>query len=202
MGVVLKARFWGRAAVLATAGVLWTLAVGAYASGRRSSGPRIGIHVGSFKPNCLAPQPSVSPFDEQAARPWSGLLFATPAFSGTSLRLGVGCWSKGGEEPITLVPVALDVEHELVPGLPVQPYVAYGVAAHWGWTVGWRHLGSQPPIARGYGATLGVGLHLSFARHWTASTEFDLLFVKLRRPLAGHDDFSGPRLSAGLLYLF
>ncbi|MGQ9561375.1 MAG: hypothetical protein ACUVTG_09645 [Candidatus Oleimicrobiaceae bacterium] len=192
-----------RAAVLATAAVLCTLlAVGGYAGERGSSGPRIGTHLGSFKPNCLATQPSVSPFDEEAARPWSGLLLATRAFSGTSLRLGVGCWSKGGEEPITLVPVALDVEHELVPGLPVKPYVAYGVAAYWGWTVGWRHLAGQPPTARGYGATLGVGLHLSLARHWTASTEFDLLFVKLRRPLAGHDDFSGPRLSVGLLYLF
>jgi hypothetical protein len=168
----------------------------------KESAASIGLAGGWFKPNCLAAQASVSPFDSLATAPWLAVVLSSRAFSGTSLRLSAGCWAHGGERSLTVVPVSLDFKHELVQGLPFRPYVAYGGAIYWGWEAQWREVRRAPPAARGWGATLGVGLDVKLGRHCSALAEFDYLYVTFRQELGRAKDYSGPRLMLGLSHGF
>ena len=163
--------------------------------------PSIGLAGGWFKPNSLAEQASVSPFDSLATAPWFGVVVTSPPFSGTSLRLSAGCWAHRKQETQTVVPLAIDVKHELIQGLGFRPYVTYGGALYWGWEMGWKEVWRHPAQTRGWGATLGVGLDVKLGRRWTVAAEFDYLYIMFRRPLGPAKDYSGPRLSLALAYL-
>lgn len=170
--------------------------------GGGSSPPRLGVTAGWFKPNTLAAQASVSPFDSVASAPCCGVQLATPEFSGTTLRLSGGLWTWRNHGPLTMVPLALDVKHDLIQGLPFRPYVVYGGAVYWGWEGRWRDVARRGADARGWGATLGVGLDVHLSRHWSLAVEFDYLYVMFKRELGGARDYSGPRLVLGMNYGF
>ncbi|MBC7187980.1 MAG: hypothetical protein H5U38_13180 [Calditrichaeota bacterium] len=189
-----------RAGRVRLAGLLFALTTWSAAAHGKESAASIGIVGGWFKPNCLAAQASVSPFDSVATAPWFGLMLSSRAFSGTSLRISAGYWAHGGERPLTVVPVSLDLKHELVQGLPFRPYVAYGGALYWGWEAKWQEVRGARPRARGWGATLGVGLDIKLGQHYSALAEFDYLYIAFRHELGRAKDYSGPRLMLGLCY--
>ncbi len=184
---------------LVLAALLWTAAP--CAGGGRNGKASLGLAGGWFKPNSLAAEASVSPFDSLATGPWFGLVLTSPPFSGTSLRLTAGCWAHDGQQPLTVVPIAIDVKHELIQGLAFRPYVSYGAALYWGWEEEWQRVWRRPAQARGYGATLSVGLDIRLGGHWTAAAEFDYLYIVFRRQLGPAKDYSGPRLWLGLGYM-
>ncbi len=169
-------------------------------AGRRSSALCLGLVGGWFKPNTLAQESSVSPFDSVATSQWWGVQLTSPGFGGTTLRLSTGMWTWRRQGELTILPLALDVKHEVIQGLAVRPYVAYGGALYWGWEGGWREVGRRPGEARGWGATLGVGLDVHLSRHWRAAAEFDYLYLMFRRDLRQARDYSGPRLLLGVNY--
>ena len=170
----------------------------------------LGIEVGSWKPNNLSTDASVSPFGLEGASPYVGIFVLSPWLSSFTFRATLGFWSQGkiaalaDIESVTLLPVMLDLKYQLAAPSRLSPYVSYGVAAYFGSEN--KVKGLQAELRRhtemGLGVNFGAGIDLLLARHWGLGAEFRYHYAKFSKKLGLTDDYSGPKLSAGVYYLF
>jgi len=164
----------------------------------------IGLQIGSWKPNSLSDEPTVSPFGEKGARPYYGFSLSTPKFGSYILRANIGLWTYTETPNVIIVPISLDLKHQLIGQGAFSPYVCYGATLFLGAEkelTGISDL-TNSGYESGFGIILGVGFDLSVFSHWSIFIEFDLHYAKFRQNIGATDDYSGPKLLAGFNYIF
>ena len=168
------------------------------------NGLGIGFQIGSWKPNNLSDEPSVSPFGAKAARPYYGIFINSPSFGNFSIRASYGIWIFDELHTATIIPISLDLKHQLIGQASFSPYVCYGVTLYLGTEKRPQGLCDlvDTEYQSGFGINLGVGFELCFLEHWRILSEFDFHYAKFKEIIGITSDYSGPKIMVGFMYIF
>lgn len=168
----------------------------------------LGMEAGIWKPASIDDEPS-NPFQNvEGAKAYCGLSFVSPSFAGFSLRATLIQWQQRDEilhplESITLRHLTIDLKNQIVAQARLSPYVCYGLAAIWSRE---RRAGAEDekaPLDRaGFGGNVGAGIDVQVFKHWGISAEYLYLYAKFEKKVGLTDNYSGPKLSCKLMYLF
>lgn len=172
--------------------------------------PGIGFEIGSWKPNQLKNESSVSPFGVSGSSPFFRLSFTSPEIEDWTFRFSGGYWSQTEIEDvpnvgsISILLFMLDLKQRVVPQARITPFVSYGISFFVGnesRSPKKRYPDSDNPEV-GYGANVGAGFDILLVKHWALTIEFCYHYVRFNRDIGRTDDYSGPKISAGFIYLF
>ena len=164
----------------------------------------VGLMVGSWKPNTLSDEPTVSPFGAETAKPYYGLCITTPEIGSYALRIGLGLWAYDEAFQVFILPLTFDFKNYLIGRSSFSPYVNYGAALYFGAEKKLSGLAdlTSSEYETGYGINLGVGFDWYLFEHFFVFAEFDFHYVKFKELVGSTADYSGPKLMAGLQYMF
>jgi hypothetical protein len=170
----------------------------------------LGLEIGSWKPNALKREATVSPFGVSGASPFFRISLNSPQFRNWTLRASGGYWAQMNiknvpqVQSLTILLMMLDLKERIIPQSRLTPFVSYGVTILMGRespdSAEYRPWGG--PFQFGYGINVGAGFDFYLRRHWLATTEFCYHYVRFSQPLGGLNDYSGPKISIGFAYLF
>lgn len=169
----------------------------------------ISLEYGVWKPGTLDENPS-SPFENvPGAKPYKGASLVTPSLGSFSLLLSYMVWKQDGLESrtaldyVSLQQLAVGVKNYILTQSRICPYVNYGFA------VIWSHedpVGPNPEKVKldqaGYGFNVGAGVNVYLISHWAIAAEYSYVYARLDSKVGLTDNYSGPKLSCKLLYLF
>ncbi len=168
------------------------------------------LEIGSWKPNALKREATVSPFGVSGATPFFRGSLNSPQFLNWTLRVSGGYWAQmhiKNDSPVqslTIILLMLDLKERIIPQSRLTPFVSYGVTFLMGRESPqaneyrpWRG-----PAQFGYGINVGAGFDFFLHRHWLVTTEFCYHYARFNQSLGGLNDFSGPKISIGLAYQF
>lgn len=165
------------------------------------------LEVGNWQPHSLNDEPRFDTFGAAGATPFYGIAISTPLFWDMGLRFSVGYWSLHDLEEVemvhslTLHPIVVDLKYWLVPDYPLSAYVMYGGGVYWGVENETEAFGRKLHKARaGWGAILGAGFDFVFTQRTGLGMSFQYHYVRFKKPLGGVDDFSGPKITAALIF--
>jgi hypothetical protein len=166
----------------------------------------LSIEVGNWQPHSLNDEPRFDTFGAAGATPYSGLGLSIPLFKALSLKWNVGFWSLHDLNEVmnihTLVlhPVTIDFKYWLVPADRLMAYVSYGGGVFWGVENETLPFGEKLQSAQsGWGLNLGAGFEFACSKRLGLGMSFQYHYVIFKHPLGGVEDFSGPKISLGLL---
>jgi len=188
--------------------LMYHLAFGAEKSGYFSAGG-LGAELGIWKPSSLDGNPSKPFKNVKGADPYWGISFVTPSFAGFALRVALIQWQQrltdetAQLESVTLRHLSLDLKNQIVSQARISPYVCYGLAAIWSREkpvdVGDRKV----PLDRaGYGVNVGAGLDVQALKHWAFAVEYQYLYAAFEKKVGLTDNYSGPKVSGRVMFLF
>jgi hypothetical protein len=165
------------------------------------------LEVGNWQPQSLNNQPRFSTFGKNGATPLYIFGLSFPLGRDTGFRLSAGFWSLSdlakidSVHSLALHSLHADFKYWLVPDFRLSAYVLYGAGAYWGVE------NERAPFGRGlrkakpgWGANLGAGFDLALSRRIGLGMVFQYHFIRFQRELGGVDDFSGPKIGAGIYY--
>lgn len=168
----------------------------------------IGLEVGNWKPGDLDSEPG-NPFEiVEGAEAYFGLTGSTPSLGGYSLRFTIFQWKQSGleqinKESVTLRHFSAGIKNAVLPNSPVTPYVAIDLAAIWSREVPVESKGDKIPLDRaGIGIDVGAGLDFLVGNNWALAVEYQYVYSKFSQTVGLTDNYSGPKISLKLLYLF
>ena len=166
----------------------------------------INIELGSWQPHSLNDEPRFDTFGAAGATPFLGMGLSIPTVKDLTMKLSVGFWAlRDLEEEInihTLVihPLTLDFKYWLVPDTRLSAYVSYGGGMYWGAENETLPLGEKLHQAQhGWGINMGAGFDVAFSACMGIGMSFQYHYVIFRDSLGGVKDFSGPKISIGLI---
>jgi opacity protein-like surface antigen len=175
----------------------------------RLSSANIGLEIGNWKPSTLDDKQGNPLGQVDGADLYFGFIGSTPAFGGYALRFGVFQWQQHGleertnKESITLRHFSTGIKNSMLPLSPITPYVSFGVSAIWSREVPIKHNGDKIALDRaGIGIDVGAGLNLLVHQKWAIALEYQYLYAKFSKPVGLTDNYSGPKISFKLLYIF
>ena len=164
------------------------------------------MEVGNWQPHSLNDEPRFDTFGAAGATPYSGIGLSIPLFKTLSVKWNVGFWSLREINEVTNIhtlvihPVTVDFKYWLVPDDRLMAYVSYGVGVFWGVENETLPFGEKLRSAQsGWGLNLGAGFEFGFSKRLGVGMSFLYHYVIFRKPLGGVEDFSGPKISLGLL---
>lgn len=170
----------------------------------------LGVEIGHWRPNDLSSSVDLAPSATSKTHPYLGLMLLLPWRWGMTFRAGVGYWhycnnaSDPGRMTIEIGSLSIDLKYTILPDVMLMPYLSYGI----GWFAG-KALRSPPRFSAiahsdelGMGANIGTGFDFRFSRRINLAMEFRYHYVKFKRIVAFTDDYSGPKISIGLIYWF
>ncbi|MDZ7263234.1 MAG: outer membrane beta-barrel protein [candidate division KSB1 bacterium] len=170
----------------------------------------LGFEIGTWRPTELNADMSLSILKGTAEHPYLGLSVFTSWSSGFSLRPSVGYWryclesTPSEASRIQIISLLLDLKYSLLSDVRLSPYVSYGMGLFFGQE-------TQPGIAlsrfdKGWEAGAGINVGTGFDIHLTSSIflamEFRYHYLKFKQALAVTNNYSGPKISLGVFYLF
>ena len=124
---------------------------------------------------------------------------------GMTFRSSLGYWSYRSKEQvdpkkaIEIVSILVDLKYSILSDMIVNPYVSYGL----GWFIGSeREVKDDPQVEIGIGINLGTGFDFKVSQKFFISMEFRYHYVKFNRTIVFTDNYSGPKISMGMVYLF
>jgi len=169
----------------------------------------IGIEIASWKPSVLDEKPTALFEGVPGATPGYGAFFVSPWLGNLALRVAIMQWcqsdirQKADVERVRLRPLSVDLKNRILGGTALSPYVCYGALFIW---AAERPEGTkkfaEDKSQFGYGGSVGAGLDVVFSRRWALGLEFQYLYVKLANHVGLTDDYSGPKISAKIFYMF
>lgn len=166
----------------------------------------LNIDVGNWQPHSLNDEPRFDTFGAAGATPFMGVAFSIPAFNELTMKIGVGYWSLRDLDEVvnihTLVihPITLDFKYWLVPDELLSAYVSYGGGIFWGAENETQPFGENLHTdQKGWGINLGAGFDVAFSARIGMGMNFQYHYVVFNEPLGGVEDFSGPKISGGLI---
>ena len=166
----------------------------------------VGFEAGAWKPSSLGSEAPLSPKLVPGTTPFLGLVLAVPVRRQTHLMLSVGEWEQtrlpaaARVDHVRLVPVCVSFRHRLSDVSAVTPFADYGAALIFGsqrdeTTATWER-------SRGLGVYLGAGIEFFPMHHLALFARVRYFYAKFSGTIGQTDDYSGPLLSAGLLFGF
>ncbi len=169
----------------------------------------IGLEYGNWKPSTLDSNPG-DPFNNvRGAAPYRGITFVTPSFKNYSLRFSILQWQQKDladrttKESVTLRHFSADIKNLIIAESKIVPYVSYGISAIWSREVPVGSDHEKIPLDRaGYGVNVGAGVDLQVLEHWAVATEYQYMYAKFAKKVGLTDNYSGPKISFKVMYLF
>lgn len=169
----------------------------------------IGLEFGNWKPSTLDDQQG-NPFRMvDGAELYYGIFGTTPTVGGIALRFGVFQWQqknleeRTNKESITLRHFSTGIKNSIIPNSPVTPYVSFGMSAIWSREVPAEYKGDKIPLDKaGLGIDFGAGLDFLLKEKLALSLEYQYLYAKFTKAVGLTDNYSGPKISLKLLYIF
>jgi hypothetical protein len=159
----------------------------------------LGLQTGIWKPSSLDSDPT-KPFANVKGSGLSwGVVFVTPEWQGFALQITSWNWQQSildGKNTTSIVHFSCDIKNMLVSQTHVQPYVTYGAALILG------KENSTPLRKHGVSINFGAGVDFNLLKHWGVAIEYQYLYAILNRTLGLTDNYSGPKLTIKMLYLF
>ncbi len=168
----------------------------------------ISVDYGIWKPSSLDNFPTQPLKNVEGASYYHGLSFMAKLFATHALRFSVFQWQQENLQDINLQSVTIrhlscSLFHIILPESRLSPYVNYGVAAIWSRETPTGTNSRQVPLHRaGWGFDVGAGLNWRFHQHFALSAEYQFLYAMFNNKVGRTDNYSGPKLSARILYLF
>lgn len=170
----------------------------------------LGIEIGDWRPNNLSDKVTFTPLKNSKHHPYVGVTLLKPWRWGMTFRSSLGFWKYCDNEPapqnktINIGSILLDLKYTILSDVMLMPYVSYGM----GWFLGDdSHSGqfffnSSDELELGIGINVGTGFDFKFAQKFMVNIEFRYHYVKFGRVVAFTDNYSGPKISIGMIYLF
>jgi hypothetical protein len=169
----------------------------------------LGVEFGNWQPHSLNDEPQFTTFGAAGATPFYGISLGLPLGSALGLRFSLGYWSLRDLEEVetvhslTLHPFTLDVKYWLIPDYKLSAYVIYGGGIFWGIENETSPFGKRLRKARaGWGGNLGAGFDFALTSQLALGMAFQYHYVRFKDALGGVEDFSGPKITAGMSLLF
>ncbi len=169
----------------------------------------IGLEIGKWVPAKLNSEPDLS-LKQVDKNPYLGMMILKPWRYGLALRVGAGIWTYAElenaplEKRVQIASILLDLKYALLSDVIVMPYVSYGA----GWFLGSEesektdYLNFQEDSEVGVGINVGAGFDFTILRNLLFELEFKYHYVKFNHPVVFTDNYSGPKISFAVLYLF
>lgn len=174
--------------------------------------PRLGLgfEIGTWRPTELNTDMSLSILKGTAEHPYIGLSFFTSWNSGLTLRPSLGYWryclepSASEKSRIEIISLLLDLKYSLLSDVRLAPYVSYGMGLFFGQDSRPAEtlLHSKAAWEAGAGINIGTGFDIIATSRLFLAMEFRYHYLKFKRTLAVTNNFSGPKISLGIFYLF
>jgi hypothetical protein len=169
----------------------------------------LGYEIGNWQPHSLNDEPRFTTFGAAGATPFMGLTLLVPLSSDFGIRTSIGFWSLRdlneveSVHSLTLHIFSVDLKYWLVPDYNLSAFVMYGGGIYWGVENNESPFGDRIRMAKqGWGANLGAGFDFAFTRHWAIGMVFQYHYVRFKESLGGVDDFSGPKITGIVTFLF
>lgn len=163
----------------------------------------IGFEYGTWEPIKLRNSDDPLKLSIKGENAYAGISVIAPLHGQLHLRLSLTRFQHS-EEPqanktLTLYPALFDLKYSLVSESKLSPYVSYGVMV----SFGRDNEASEVSIDRelGYGLNLGTGFDLLLLEHLALGVEFRYHYLKYNNTYVFTDDYSGPKINLGLLFL-
>ncbi len=170
----------------------------------------LGLEIGNWRPNDLSDDVTLSPLKNTKNHPYVGIILLKPWRWEMTFRSSVGYWKYCNNEPspekksIEIVSLLVDLKYSILSDLMLMPYVSYGI----GWFFGNESRSNQSffnnaeEFELGIGINVGSGFDFKFTRNFNLAIEFRYHYVKFKRVIAFTDNYSGPKISIEMIYMF
>lgn len=170
----------------------------------------VGLEIGKWVPAKLNSDPDLSSLKQVEKNPYLGVMILKPWRFGLTLRASAGIWNYAELENapdiarIQIASILLDLKYTLISDVIVAPYVSYGA----GWFLGSEaskksnYFDFKEDSEVGLGINVGAGFDFTISRKLLLELEFKYHYVKFNHYVVFTDNYSGPKISFGVLYLF
>lgn len=165
----------------------------------------LGLEIGSWKPSEISESASLTLLEDVKKNPYFGAMLLMPWRWGMTFRSSLGYWSYSTKEAvdpkksIEIISILVDLKYSILADVIVNPYVSYGL----GWFVGSeKDVKSDPQVEIGIGINVGTGFDFKISQKFFIAMEFRYHYVKFNRTIVFTDNYSGPKISLGIVYLF
>lgn len=170
----------------------------------------LGLEIGNWRPNDLSDDVSFSLLNNSKNHPYVGMMLLKPWRWGMTFRSSLGYWKYCNNEPspgkktIEIGSILLDLKYAILSDVMLMPYVSYGIGWFFGNETKSNHsfFNSAEGLELGIGINVGTGFDFKFTRKFNLAMEFRYHYVKFKRVVAFTDNYSGPKISIGMIYLF
>ncbi len=169
----------------------------------------IGAEYGIWKPSTLDAQ-QTKPFKNiKGAGPYYGVSVTSPALQSYALRISYNYWKQKGLEEranlnyVSLRHLSIELKNYILTQSRICPYVNYGIAAIWSREVPVGSDKEKIPLDRaGFGINVGAGVNIYLFSKWAIAIEYFYLYARFAEKVGLTDNYSGPKLSFKLNFLF
>ncbi len=168
----------------------------------------VAFDYGVWKPSALD-QNSSKPFDNiKGADNYMGVSLTSPSIKSYAIRLAFMYWKQNELEDIELDYVSLrhlsvELKNYILTQSRICPFVNYGIAGIWSRQVPMGADNSNIPLDRaGFGFNVGTGVNLYLFSRFAFTAEYAYLYAKFSQKVGETDNYSGPKLSFKLNFLF
>ncbi len=170
----------------------------------------LGLEIGNWRPNDLSDKGTFAALKKTQNYPYLGIMLLKPWRWGMTFRSSLGYWKYCDDEslPITktieIGSILIDLKYAILSDVMLMPYVSYGM----GWFFGNElksnkyFFNKREGLELGIGINVGTGFDFKFTRKLNLAMEFRYHYVKFKRVVAFTDNYSGPKITIGMIYLF
>ncbi len=169
----------------------------------------LSTEIGIYKPYSIDANPSKPFKNVQGAKPFAGIAFQSPMWKSTAFRVTIFQWQQenviknNSLETVTLRHLSCDLKNYIINQYRISPFTTYGLALIWSREAPTISTGQKVPLDRaGYGVNVGAGVDFQIATHWGFSAEYQYLYAKFEKVVGLTDNYSGPKLSFKIVYIF
>jgi opacity protein-like surface antigen len=170
----------------------------------------LGLEIGDWRPNNLSDDVTFTPLKNSKYHPYVGVILLKPWRWGMTFRSSLGYWKYSNNEPtpenrvIKISSILLDLKYSILSDVMLMPYVSYGM----GWFFGngsssnRSFFNNAEHLELGIGINVGTGFDFKITKKLNLAIEFRYHYVKFKQVVAFTDNYSGPKISLGIIYLF
>jgi opacity protein-like surface antigen len=173
-----------------------------------SSAANVSCELGLWKPSSIDQYPS-KPFKNiDGVDMTKGLGVTSPSLYSLAVKLGYFYWKQRyqleseARQNVSIRHLSIDIKYMIVNSPRINPFATYGLAFIWGKE---GSTTQSDPSSFSYlttGFNVGAGLDFLMLRHVGIGVEYQYLYAKLKKKVGQTDNYSGPKFSLKLLYIF
>jgi len=170
----------------------------------------LGLEIGDWRPNNLGDDVTFALLKNSKYHPYVGVMLLKPWRWGMTFRSSLGYWKYSNNEPspqqktINIGSILLDLKYSILSDVMLMPYVSYGMGWFFGNQSPSNHslFNSAGDVELGIGINVGTGFDFKVTRRLSLAIEFRYHYVKFKHVVVFTDNYSGPKISVGMIYLF